>query len=382
MNKRKFLKIVGGGAVFAAVAGGTGIAVIGSRKPKTALLPWQMAGSAYSEPRRRALSYALLAPNPHNRQPWLVDLSLEDKIILKADKDRMLPHTDPFNRQITIGLGCFLELLRMAGAEDGYRMEITEFPEGSNIKQLDERAIAEIVMVKDKKIQKDLLFAHVLERRSLKKPFDMDKEVESDILEMLKNVVNENIISGATNAPDMVRELRAITGEAMNIELITPRTYKESVDLFRIGAREVDANPDGIAFHGALFENLSALGMFTREEALDKKSTTYKGAISALMANIDSAMGYVWLVTETNTRLDQLNAGRDWLRINLAATGAGVGLHPLSQALQEYGEMEQIYARLHSYLDASNKTVQMLGRLGYASATPPVPRWMLEEKII
>ena len=30
------------------------------------------------------------------------------------------------------------------------------------------------------------------------------------------------------------------------IEIETPRTYKESVDLFRIGRAEVDANPDGI----------------------------------------------------------------------------------------------------------------------------------------
>ena len=52
----------------------------------------------YTEPRKRALSYAILAPNPHNRQPWLVDLSQQDLIVLHIDSDKMLPHTDPFNR--------------------------------------------------------------------------------------------------------------------------------------------------------------------------------------------------------------------------------------------------------------------------------------------
>ncbi len=382
MNKRKFLKIVGGGVVFAAVAGAAGLTIIGSRKPKTALLPWEMAGNKYTEPRRHALSYALLAPNPHNRQPWLIDLSQDDKIILKVDSNRLLPHTDPFSRQITIGLGCFLELLRMAAAENGYRAIIEAFPQGSDSEQLDDRPIAEILMVKEDGTSKDPLFAHVMERRSLKTPYDMEREVDDNVLATLRNVVGEDVLAGTTNKSDQIAYLRSITGEAMKIELITPRTYKESVDLFRIGAKEVDDNPDGLSFTGPLFENLAAFGVFTHETALDENSATYKGALSAMLKNINSAMGYVWLITKTNTRLDQLNVGRDWIRINLAATGAGIGLHPLSQPLQEYSEMEQLYTNLHNYLDSSNKTVQMLGRLGYANTIPPSPRWPLEEKII
>jgi hypothetical protein len=50
------------------------MAKIAMRRPRAAHLPWDMAGLD-PEPRRRALSFALLAPNPPNRQPWLVDLS-------------------------------------------------------------------------------------------------------------------------------------------------------------------------------------------------------------------------------------------------------------------------------------------------------------------
>jgi hypothetical protein len=49
------------------------------------------------------------------------------------------------------------------------------------------------------------------------------------------------------------------------------------------------------------------------------------------MANVDTAMGYLWIVTPSDTRVDQLDTGRDWLRLNLAATAAGVGFQPLSQ---------------------------------------------------
>jgi hypothetical protein len=124
LSRRKTLALIGGGAILAATAG-AGLAV--TRAPRTALLPWQDAGS-YDEPRRRALSWALLSPNPHNRQPWLADLSTEGEVTLYVDTERLLPHTDPYNRQITIGLGCFLELMRMAAAEDGFRVDLALFP--------------------------------------------------------------------------------------------------------------------------------------------------------------------------------------------------------------------------------------------------------------
>ena len=47
---------------------------------------------------------------------------------LYVDTDRLLPETDPYNRQITIGLGCFLEIMRMAAAEDGYRVDLDALP--------------------------------------------------------------------------------------------------------------------------------------------------------------------------------------------------------------------------------------------------------------
>ncbi|TAG26977.1 MAG: twin-arginine translocation pathway signal protein, partial [Rhodobacterales bacterium] len=66
MSRRKTLALIGGGVILAATAS---LGAIATRQPRTALLPWSMAGQG-EDPRHRALSYALLAPNPHNRQPW------------------------------------------------------------------------------------------------------------------------------------------------------------------------------------------------------------------------------------------------------------------------------------------------------------------------
>lgn len=379
MKRRNFLALLGGGVVLAA---GSTLGVVASRVPDKALAPWKNAGtSQYAEPRMRALSYAILAPNPHNRQPWLVDLSKDNQITLTVDTNKLLPHTDPFSRQITIGLGCFLEVLRMAAAEEGYRADISVFPQGSEVTALDQRPVAVIDMIKDENIQPDPLFAHIFERRSLKEPFDTTKPVASDILNRVANAALYTNTS-TSNDDAVIANLRKLTRDALTIEMDTPRTHKESVDLFRIGKNEIEANPDGIDFSGPMFETMGFLGLMTREGTLDTNSIEFAEGKKALYAQTDTGMAYIWVVTKNNTREDQIKAGRDWVRINLATTGEKVGLHPMSQALQEYAEMKALYDQIHTELAPDGGTVQMFGRLGYAERVGPSPRWPIEAKII
>jgi len=77
-----------------------------------------------------------------------------------------------------------------------------------------------------------------------------------------------------------------------------------------------------------------------------------------------------------------LVTGADWLRVNLAATAAGVAFQPLSQALQEYPEMAALYRDLHARLAPQGGTVQMLARIGHGPEVAPSPRWPLEAKIL
>lgn len=378
VDRRKFLALVGGGIVLAAGAV-TGQAL--TRQPQTAFAPWAAAGG-YDEPRRRALSWALLAPNPHNRQPWLVDLREADEVTLYADLDRLLPHTDPPGRQITIGLGCFLELMRMAAASDGYRVEIAMFPDGEDPDGLDARPVARARFVADPDIAPDPLFAFAPQRRTLKEPYDLARPIPPASLGSIAEMAEPLGRFGGSVAPDEIAFWRQLTSEAFVIEFETPHTFKESVDLFRIGHAEIDADPDGIDLSGPLFEGLRATGLFTRERALDPTSMAYKAGIDAVLANARTGMGYVWLVTEGNTRADQLRAGRDWLRINLATTALGIGFQPMSQALQEFPEMADLHAQVHTRLAPGGGTVQMLARIGYGPSVGASPRWPLEARII
>jgi len=378
LSRRKTLALIGGGVVAAAI-GGAAYAV--TRQPRTAHLPWDRAGG-YGDPRLDALSWALLAPNPHNRQPWIADVRTPGEVVLYADPDRMLPHTDPYARQITIGLGCFLELMRMAAAEAEYRVEIVPFPEGASPLALDSRPVARAVFIADSGVARDPLFARVPARRSLKEPYDTARALPADTVDRIAELARTAGQFGGTIATAEVAEWRALTRAAFEIEFATPHTYKESVDLFRIGHREVDANPDGIDFSGPLFQTLHLTGQFTREAALDQNGFAYRSGLDAVFANTDTAMGHIWLVSPGNLRADQLTAGADWLRINLACTALGLGFQPMSQALQEFPEMADLYAQVHTRLAPDGGTVQMLSRIGYGPQVGPAPRWPLETRLI
>ena len=116
ISRRKFIRVVGGGAVVVAAAGG-GLTQC-DKMPAAAVAGWRDP-----DPRRRALAHAILAPNAHNMQPWLVDLSEADA--LYVDRTRLLLETDPAARQIVISHGTFLELLVLAAAAQGYRADVT-----------------------------------------------------------------------------------------------------------------------------------------------------------------------------------------------------------------------------------------------------------------
>ncbi|MEM9320380.1 MAG: twin-arginine translocation pathway signal protein [Pseudomonadota bacterium] len=380
MNRRNFIRLAGGGVVLA--AGGAGV-FAATRSPSAALAPWREAGSArYADPRLAALSYAILAPNPHNRQPWMVALEGDDSVVLYFDRDRQLPHTDPFDRQLTIGLGCFLELMEMAAAASGLRVERVLFPDGEAAAGLDDRPVARAIFTRDDNIRPDPLWPFVPARRSLKEPFDTSRAVSPEALAELLAAGRYGFQLGGTVDMGEVDAWRAFTEAALRIEIETPHTYRESVDLFRIGKQEVLANPDGIDFTGATFDLLRATGLFTRETALDTTTFTYAQGLAVVLENCRTAMGHVWLVSGGNSRADQIAVGGDWLRVNLAATGLGLGFQPLSQALQEYPEMADLFAQLHDQLAPDGGTVQMLARIGYGPDVPVSPRWPLETKLL
>lgn len=374
LQRRNFIKIAGGGVVLAAItAPMTASAMFAV--PSSALVAWQKP-SAEMGLREWVLSYALLAPNPHNMQPWIADLSVANAITLRLDTSRLLPATDPYGRQILMGAGAFLELLTMAAAEQGYVAECTLFPDGEPGEKLDNRAFAMIRLNQNAAAVRDPLFAQVLNRRTDRRAYDVQKPISSaDVARLREAIGNTAIRFGIAGAqPEdaaLVANIRTIAREAWRIELTTEVTMMESMHVLRIGSSEIDKHRDGISLTKPFVVLLERIGLFDRSKFPAPDSTATQGQIRDFDAITAATPAYFWLITEGNSRRQQIDAGRAYVRVNLMGAALGLAMHPNEQALQEFAEMRQPYAAIHQLLGAvapvgrPQNTLQMLARIGY-----------------
>ncbi|WP_425406436.1 Acg family FMN-binding oxidoreductase [Hwanghaeella sp.] len=383
LSRRKFIRTIGGTGIVLAAAG-IGLTQCDTM-PASAVEGWTAPGAGRADIREWVLSHALLAPNPHNMQPWIADLREPDVITLHVDPDRLLVETDPYGRQILIGHGTFLELLDLAAQHAGYRAEMDYFPQGSAPEQSDageiaQSPVARITLVKDDSLAPDPLFAAIPVRRSCKEPYDVDRPLSESHERDLHAAHIDPLISLAISRDgSLPAQLRDLTRDAMVLEMETPRTLWESIKVTRIGAEEIEANPDGIDLHGPMFWWLKRLGLMTKEKAMEPGTMAYQGGIDYALGWSGATPSFGWITTNGNDREMQIAAGRAYVRINLQATASGVAMHPVSQLLQEYPEMQDLQRRFYEAVATPReKTIQMLFRLGYAESPGPTPRRPLD----
>lgn len=386
VQRRAFIRLVGGGAVFAATMPLLGCS---SDFPAEAIAAWK---TPEQEPkqggdlRRQILSYAILAPNAHNRQGWLVDLKQPNEMTLYCDTTRLLPDTDPYSRQILISQGTFLELLDLSAKQFGQRAEITLFPEGAfDAKSVDRRPIARIKLTPDTALAKDPLFDQILKRRTNRQTYEVKDLPTSAIQAITASVAGlpEQVGFAGSNEADLLKQHRTIAKEAWRIELTTPRTILESLKLMRVGPSEIKQNPDGISNNSPFIRAVVALGLFDRNKAPASDDSSIASQIKDFDAKIDATSAFFYLVTKGNDRFTQVNAGRAYVRAQLAATAQGLSMHPVSQALQEYPEQAKTYLAIHQLLNAppATHTVQMWTRIGFAPVQQPSPRRGVDQHI-
>ena len=386
MLSRRALLVTGGASILVLGAGYAGLAAKSNIAP--AREPWKQAGKGFGDVRLNAAAYAILAPSPHNLQPWMIRLDGEEGLTLYCDLDRRLQETDPPDRQTVIGLGAFLELLRQAAAEQGYRAEIQPFPEGEPGERLDARPIARVHFTPDETAPRDPLFGMALQRRTARLKFAPDRPVPAETLTAMTDSAFAlptlaGLSSGSASDPETVSWLKDICKRAWEIELRKPETCRESAYLTRIGAKQINATPDGIFLKGPMMEALHMAGILTSEKMDEVGSTAWNSTKTFYDGLIDSAPTFVWFTTSGNSRTQQLASGAAWVRLQLAAAQAGIGFQPLSQVLEEYEEMAGPYAEIHAHFGiAAPARIQGLFRLGYAPAEAPSPRWPLESRLI
>ncbi len=389
MQRRQFIRLAGGGTVFAATAASLGLAACSSSVPSDAVEAWRGpdASLLQGDVRLWLLSFAILAPHSHNLQSWVADLRTPGEITLTCDPNRLLPETDPFSRQIMMSHGTFLELLDMAARERGLRADIALFPEGAfGPTAIDVRPVARVRLVPDSTVVPDPLFKQVLNRHTNRNAYDLSKPVSAAAWTAMVEQSQTSVVRvgyAGADKPDVLAVHRRIASQAWRIELTTPRAIMESFKVLRVGAAEVSQYRDGLTLMAPVPVAMSKLGLFDRSKPPGADDYATTSQIETFNKHLDSTPGFVWMVTADNARVTQVAAGRAYMRLQLAATGLGLAMQPLQQALQEYPEQAGPYKEIHTLLGNGQpgQTVQMWARAGSAEMAEPAPRRRLRDFI-
>ncbi len=385
MDRRKFIKITGLGI---------GVTVLSSSlsgcsaADKEEQYGWNAAAHDEKDIRLKVLSYAVLSPNPHNKQPWQVQLTGPLSFDLYVDLERLLPATDPYFRQIHIAQGTFLESIVIAASGFNHEVKIEYFPQGMyGNQELLDKPVASVTLVPKEGITADPLFSQLLVRHSNKRPYLNQGLSETEVAK-LKTFHGENneYPLTITNSAEAKSSFEQILTEAMSIEVGNREREHETIAMFRFNDDEVNKYRDGFGLPQSGVTGIKkfvAENLFLSRESVEKDPTSFsEQSVELAQKAAASTNTFAWISSASNTRLDQLKVGRSYFRINLLTSMMGLAQHPMSQVLQEYEDNLQLQARLKSEFNIKGSdTVQMLFRLGRAEATQHSPRRLVTELI-
>jgi hypothetical protein len=120
----------------------------------------------------RLIAAAKAAPSVLNTQPWLFEIVANDRINLRAERERWLKYIDPKGRELFISCGAALFNLRLAVRVAGHDPVVWLMPDEKN--QPDLLASVEIVSTRANSptSTKQRLYEQIPRRHTNRQPFD------------------------------------------------------------------------------------------------------------------------------------------------------------------------------------------------------------------
>ncbi|MTI30258.1 Acg family FMN-binding oxidoreductase [Xanthovirga aplysinae] len=372
MERKEF--IVKTGAMITAVAllsSFKGITGISKQTKQNNMKNKRPSADDFSQPIMKAISFGINAPNPHNTQAWKMRITSDVEMLLYIDENRLLPATDPPTRQIHIGSGCFIETLRIGALGIGYETKITYFPEGPyELEDIGKKPVAQISLSRKENIEKSQLFPHIFTRQTNRKSYH-GPMVTTKEFNHIMNLVSETHSEIITmNDYKKMQPFLDIFSNAMRIEANTSKHLWEETRIWmRWNKKDRLNNRDGLSVPQSGVDGLKKIILEGYLKNGDPKrwfsERVIESSLKAYTKGIKSSKGLVFFKTDSNTSLDWVKTGRDFARFHLAATELNMYLHPYSQVLQEYEEMDKLNTKFNKLFNISNGgKVQMAVRIG------------------
>lgn len=334
------------GSARGAVGGATGDAAAGSGAEALSAL----VGTEGME----MLELAALAPSSHNVQPWRVEILDRYHWTLRHDPSRALPAVDPEGREMWLSLGCFVENLDHAARNRGLRMEtaVTGSPADG---------VVDIRFVQDRSVSAGIPDRVLRARRTVRKGFLPTPVTALHARELTDGLDGASLVAPGTAQAETIGGAVVAATARQNAD---PEAMKELSEWIHWSNRDAAARRDGLT--PATMDMTGAAGLFVRlffsKETVLSDSFAEKGNA---IARAQAAENGGWMLLEGGAELaDLVDAGRRFERLALRACRLGIGVHPMSQPLEEESWRGALAGAL------GTGPLQFLLRLGYLAQYP------------
>ncbi len=371
IKRRSFLKgaglvsvLVGGGLVWRAFD--RGVFSVGEG---VAYEPWDNWQTYKGKDPLALVSAAILAANPHNTQPWLFQVS-DSRIDLYADTKRQIGSTDPFLREMYIGLGCALENLLLAADAQGFDRKLTLMPEEGKPNH-----VVRIDLLPGKPLNSKLYEAIPL-RHTNRGIYDVERSLDQETLQVLEKLGNNEpevkVFWFTTEAQR--RQVGNAIVEATEAIINDRQQSQDSGKWMRLSWQDLQKYRDGLTLDASGSPALiRAIAKMLPPTSLEQNDRFWLDATQKVHVPTAAAFG-ILAVSDLNNKSQQLECGRLWQRMHLWATTQGLAMQPLNQmperaAREEVLGIEPKFSNaLAKFIGDRNWQGLMMFRLGYPTA--------------
>ena len=358
------------------------VSASGSFMPTHYLDPWDPSyAGRFTDPRVKIASQALLAPNGHNMQPWIIKLDPNDQNVfyLFGDPDRKTSEIDPLARQFTISQGAFLEYARLAAQNLGYTASIMLFPAGEydtagSTDSIKQKPVAKVILSPKTNLAENPLQKALFLPDTNRAPYQADLLTAAQIKTLnslnTDQAIKLQILQDKTN----VGKIKPLARQAMEIETGVHRINALNNTLLRVNEYQKNSSPWGFSLDsqgssGIMLHITQAL--LTVVPSLNSEASARDLVLKNTRTALDNTPAYLMISSTTNTRTSQVKTGMLYSRLVLTAQNSGLVMQPLSQCLEEYPEMKECYMEIYQDFANRGETIQMLARIGKPTLAAP-----------
>jgi len=329
------------------------------------------AQSVSSDPILRIVDSARWAQNAHNVQSWRLWRIDSGTLQGGLDPARLLPKTDPLDRQLILSLGALTEAARIAARKEGLN--------------LSERWIAPLDWNPATKPGIPVFEWRLASTIVGNGPIDeMQSDVQVDALSratvkyrVTGARLTEGFADGAVARFDrrgmrfaiiergpVLDQVLKLAREAYRIEMTTTSTLMESFNYTVYGAKARARHPYGITLLGNFDQKSVGFFEFLAQAFPQSPADYGRSGIEMFGKVLDRCEQIIVLTTSRNTAEEQFEAGQALQAVWMATLNKGVSLLPLSQGLQEPVQYAAERQGLQALLANDGDTVQMIWAVG------------------